>query len=130
MASAANAPVMEHIERRRSERFPSRVTLMVCGQSTRNGPFKEETVTLSINSHGALLALSANVALGQRLLLINRQTWDEIEVRVGRLAALDGQGTQVAVEFTQPAPDFWPIGAPPRKAGNTRQMPREGRDST
>jgi len=115
MASAARAPVIEHIERRRSERIPHRVTLMVCGQSTRNGPFKEETVTLSINSHGALLALSANVALGQRLLLINRQTWDEVEARVSRLAALDGQRTQVAVEFTQPAPDFWPIEAPPKK---------------
>lgn len=130
MASAAKAPVIEHIERRRSERFPSRVTLMVCGQSTGKGPFKEETVTLSINSHGALLALCANVALGQRLLLINCQTWDEVETRVSRLAALDPQRTQVAVEFTQPAPDFWP-GAPPKKAGmlNTRQMPREGRDS-
>ena len=131
MASAAKALVRQHIERRRSERVPLRVTLMVCGQSTGKGPFKEETVTLSINSHGALLALSANVALGQRLLLINRQTWDEVEARVSRLAALDGQGTQVAVEFTQPAPDFWPIGAPPKKAGmlNTRQTSPDGRNS-
>jgi hypothetical protein len=116
MASPAKALARQYIERRRSERFPSRVTLMVCAQSTGNGPFKEETVTQSINSHGALLALSANVALGQRLLLINRQTWDEVEARVSRLAVLDGQRTQVAVEFTQPAPDFWPIGAPPKRA--------------
>jgi hypothetical protein len=86
MASAAKGPVIEHIERCRSERFPFRVTLMVCGQSTGKGPFKEETVTRSINSHGALLALSANIALGQRLLLIHRQTWDEVEARVSWLA--------------------------------------------
>lgn len=116
MASAAKAPVIEHIERRRSERIPYRVTLMVCGQSTRKGPFKEETVTPSINSHGALLALSANVALGQKVLLMNPQTWNEIEARVSRLAAPHGQSTEVAVEFTQPAPQFWPIGAPPRRA--------------
>ena len=116
MAIAAKAPVREHIERRRSQRFPDRVMLMVCGRSAEKGPFKEETVTLSINSHGALLALSANVALGQRLLLINRRSWDEVEARVSRLAALDGQRTHVAVEFTQPAPDFWPIGAPPKRA--------------
>jgi hypothetical protein len=115
MASAAKAVARQHVERRRSERFPSRVTLMVCGQSTGKGPFKEETVTRSINSHGALLTLSANVALGQRMLLINRQTWNEVEARVSRLAALDGQGTQVAVEFATPAPDFWPIGAPPKR---------------
>lgn len=120
MASAAKAPITTHIERRRSERFPFRVTLMVCGQSTGKGPFREETVTLSINSHGALLGLAANVALGQKLLLMNPQTWNEIEVRVSRLAKLDVQGTEVAVEFTQPAPQFWPNGAPPRKASTLR----------
>jgi len=105
MASAAKALV----ERRRSERFPMRVTLLVCGRSEK-GSFKEETVTLSINSHGALMALSANVALGQRLLLMNPQTWDEVEARVSRLAALHDQRTEVAVEFAQPAPQFWAIG--------------------
>jgi PilZ domain-containing protein len=120
MASAAKALARQHIERRRSERVPLRMTLMVCGQSTGKGPFKEETVTMSINSHGALLTLSANVALGQRLLLINRQTWNEVEARVSRLAALDGQGTQVGVEFTQLAPDFWPIGALPKRICQTK----------
>lgn len=106
MASAAKAPVIEHIERRRSERLRLRVTLWVCGYSTGKGSFKEETDTLSINSHGALLTLSANVVLGQTLLLMNLQTWDEVEARVSRFAALDGQRTQVAVEFAHPAPQF------------------------
>ena len=115
MASAARAPI-EHIERRRSERFPFRVTLIVCGQSTERGPFREETVALSINSHGALLALSADVALGQKVVLMNPQTWNETEARVSRLAALHDQWTAVAVEFTQPASQFWPIGYPPKKS--------------
>jgi len=110
MASAAKALVREHFERRRSERVPLRVTVWVCGRSPGKGSFKEETVTLSINSHGALMALSANVALGQRLLLMNPQTWDEVEARVSRLAALYDQRTEVAVEFAQPAPQFWAIG--------------------
>ena len=114
MASAAKALASQHIERRRSERFPSRVTLMVCGQSIRHGPFKEEAVTRSINSHGALLALSSAVALGQKLLLMNPTTWNEVEARVSRLAALDGKGAEVAVEFAQPTPDFWPTGAAPK----------------
>ena len=110
MASAAKALAVEHIERRRSERFPLRVTVMVRGQSTERGPFREETETLSINSHGALLALSADVALGQKVVLMNPQTWNETEARVSRLAALHSQWTEVAVEFTQPATQFWPIG--------------------
>jgi PilZ domain len=109
MASAAKALVRDHIERRRSERLPLRVTVWVCGRSEK-GSFREETVTLSINSHGALMALSANVALGQRLLLMNPQTWDEVEARVSRLAALHDQRTELAVEFAQPAPQFWATG--------------------
>jgi hypothetical protein len=114
MASAARAPI-EHIERRRSERFAFRVTLIVCGQSAERGPFREETVALSINSHGALLALSADVALGQKVVLMNPQTRKETEARVSRLAALHDQWTAVAVEFTQPTTQFWPIGAPPKR---------------
>src|ERR1700745_566170 len=108
MASAAKALARQHIERRRSERLRLRVPLMVCGQSG-SSPFKEETVTISINSHGALLALSTNVALGQKLLLMNPHTWNEVEARVSRLTALEGKWTEVAVEFAQPAPQFWPI---------------------
>jgi hypothetical protein len=124
MASAAKALVKDYIERRRSERFPMRVTLWVCGRSPEKGTFKEETVTLSINSHGALMALSANVAIGQRLLLMNPQTWDEVEVRVSRLAALHDQRTQVAVEFAQPAPQFWATGASPIRTYSNRDTVR------
>jgi len=116
MASAAKAPILEHIERRRSERLPLRVTVVVCGRSPGQGSFKEETLTLSINAHGALLALSASVGIGQKVLLMNPQTWDEIEARVSRLAALQDQRTQVAVEFAQPAPQFWASGALPKRA--------------
>ena len=91
MASAARAP-LEHIERRRSERFAFRVALMVCGQSIERA-VREETVALSINSHGALPALSADVALGQKVVLMNPQTGNETEARVSRLAALHDQWT-------------------------------------
>ena len=120
MASAAKALAVEHIERRRSERFPLCVTVMVCGQSTERGPFRKETVILSLNSHGALLALSSDVALGQKVVLMNPQTWNETEARVSRLAALHSQWTEVAVEFTQPATQFWPIGALPRRVSPYR----------
>ncbi len=120
MASAAKATVSEHIERRRSERLPLRVTLWVCGRSPGKGSFKEETVTLSINSHGALMALSANVTIGQRLLLMNPQTWDEVEARVSRLAALYDERTQVAVEFAHSAPQFWASGRKRHELSPTR----------
>lgn len=115
MASAAKALAVEHVERRRSERMPSRVRLVVCGYSA-GKRFEEETFTISENAHGALLALRTNVSLGLRLVLSNPQNWDEREARVSRLGMLDGQRTQVAIEFVHPAPEFWPAGAPPKKA--------------
>jgi hypothetical protein len=60
--------------------------------------------------------LSADVALGQKVVLMNPQTWNETEARVSRLPALHDQWTAVAVEFTQPDTQFWPIGYPPKKS--------------
>jgi hypothetical protein len=115
MASAAKALAVEHLERRRSERMPSRVRLVVYGYSA-GERFEEETFTISENAHGALLALRTKVSLGQRLVLSNPRNWDEREARVSRSGMLDGQRTEVAIEFAHPAPEFWPAGAPPKKA--------------
>jgi hypothetical protein len=99
-------------ERRRSERRQYRVRLVISGYARKERFFQEETFTISVNAHGALLTLTTNVALGQRLLLANADNWDEREVCVSRLARLHGQWSEVAVEFSKPAPDFWPVSDP------------------
>jgi hypothetical protein len=116
MASQATARALDHAERRRSPRLPVDVTLIVCGESADEQHFQEQVSTLSINAHGALVALSAHVTLGQRLLLMNPQTWNERAGRVARLGPLHAGRTQVGIEFTAPSPEFWPLGAPPKKA--------------
>jgi hypothetical protein len=97
-----------HIERRRSERLPFRETVFVCGQS-HGRSFKEETLTLSISAHGALVDLSASLSRGQKLLLMNPQTWDEREAHVARVGNVRNGRTEVALKFTKPAPEFWPL---------------------
>jgi hypothetical protein len=89
MPSQATARALDLAERRRSSRLPVKVTLVVCGQSPEKQHFQEETSTLSINAHGALVALATEVTLGQRLLLLNPQTWNERAGRVTRLGALE-----------------------------------------
>jgi hypothetical protein len=116
MASQATARAVERVERRRSPRLPNNVTFVAFGESTKKQLFQEEAFTLSINAHGALIALTTQVALGQKLLLINPKTWNKRESRVIRLGALQGEWTQVAIEFAEPTPEFWPIGAPPKTA--------------
>jgi hypothetical protein len=76
MASQAAARAREHVERRRSPRLRSNVTFLVFGESTEKQLFQEEVLTLSISAHGALIALTTQVGLGQKLLLVNPNTWN------------------------------------------------------
>lgn len=98
---------------RRSQRLLLDVPLVVRGESIEKQPFQEETFTIVVSAHGALVVLAAKVALGQRLLLMNPNTWDQQEGRVAYLGSPYGGLTQVGIEFTRPSPEFWPISSPP-----------------
>jgi hypothetical protein len=95
-------------ERRRSPRRLLDVPLIVLGESAEKQPFREETFTISVSAHGALVLLATRVALGQRVVLIKPGTQQEQEGRVSRLGSPYGGLAQVAVEFSQPVPEFWP----------------------
>jgi PilZ domain len=95
-------------ERRRSPRRLLDVPLIVRGESAENQPFREETFTISVSAHGALVLLATKVSLGQTLILVKPETRQEQEGRVSRLGSLHGGLAQVAVEFSQPVPEFWP----------------------
>ncbi len=96
-------------ERRRTQRVLLNVPIMVRGQSKDNRPFEEETHTLLVSAHEAMVLLHADVSLGQRLVLLNLNTKREREGHVIYRGMTYAGATQVAVEFTQPASDFWPI---------------------
>jgi hypothetical protein len=103
-------------ERRHGKRVELSVPLYVYGHGYRQEPFHEETTSLVVNSHGALLKLSAKVKAGQELLLTNRATQLEQSCRVVHLLRKQKKYIEVAVAFTEPAPAFWAIpqdSAPP-----------------
>lgn len=89
------------------------VPLVICGESEDKRAFQEETFTLMVNAHGALLLLATGVALGQRLLLVNPKNWDEREARVAYLGPRYVGLAKVGIEFTRPAPEFWSVSSPP-----------------
>jgi PilZ domain len=100
--------------RRRSQRVILSLRVIV---RTDDGPkatsFEEETHTLIVNAHGALIALKAKVAKGQKLRLTNRATKAEQSCRVASLGPMSEGKAQVGVEFLKPCPDFWQISFPP-----------------
>jgi hypothetical protein len=101
-------PPAAQLERRRSPRRLLDVPLIVRGETAENKPFREETFTISVSAHGALVLLASRVALGQTVILVKPETRQEQEGRVSRLGAPYGGLAQVAVEFAQPVPEFWP----------------------
>ena len=99
--------------RRRSQRVFVQMKIVVRGQNVENQHFREETQTLAVSAHGALLLLGTPVRNGQTLLLTNAGTHEDQECRVVFLGPAQGGKTQVGVEFTQTAPNFWHIAFPP-----------------
>ena len=106
-------PTTSNSASRRSQRLLRGLPLVVCGESPKRKPFREEALTVAFNAHGALLILYAKVELGQKLLLMNPTTWDEQEACVMYSTPSSGGLTHVGVEFMRPAPQFWPVNDPP-----------------
>ena len=98
--------------RRRSQRVILSVPVTVSGDAAK-GKFTENTKTLVVNAHGALITLAAKVSQGQQLEL---KSVTNPEMQVCKVVyigpSVQGQ-TQVGVEFTMPAPHFWHVAFPP-----------------
>jgi PilZ domain len=102
--------------RRRSQRVLMKIPVRVAGQAGAGLAFEEETHTLSISGHGALLVVAAAVPVyrGQRFTLLNVQTKAALECIVVHVDRFPGEQTQVGVEFMLPNPSFWRVAFPPK----------------
>lgn len=91
-----------------------KIPVRVSGQNRLGSPFEEETQTLAISAHGALMSVSTQVRKGQRLALTNLQTKAALECVVAHMKKNLGDAPhQVGVEFTLPNPTFWHVAFPP-----------------
>jgi len=91
-------------ERRRSPRTSMCVDLIVCAAG---GAWQERTCALSLNDQGVLVALGSNAEAGQTVLVQDPESLVEREGRVVSVGRGYGRRREVAIEFTEPAPDFW-----------------------
>lgn len=97
--------------RRRSQRVLLSIPITVSGDSPQ-GAFREQTRTLVINAHGALITLAAKVSHGQKLRLTNQAHSEERSCHVSYIGPTAEGQTQVGIEFSEPTPDFWHIAFP------------------
>jgi hypothetical protein len=99
--------------RRRSMRVLLSVPITVKGQTTANQEFDEETRTLVVNAHGALISLAARVAAAQEITVANKATQSTRECRVVYVGSEQAGKSQMGIEFVKPSPSFWQIDFPP-----------------
>ena len=100
--------------RRRSQRVLMTIPVRVSGKTGAGSPFEEETQTLAISAHGALILVSTQVYRGQRLTLSNVQTKGALECVVAHIDRHQSDHPQVGVEFMLPNPIFWHVAFPPK----------------
>jgi hypothetical protein len=106
------------VSKRRSQRLLLQVAVIVRSEGD-SGSFKEETHTLVVNAHGALVALATAVENTQTLFVKNKITGEEMACRIAYLGSPSEGKSQVGLEFLQPAPTFWHITFPPEDWGAT-----------
>jgi hypothetical protein len=101
------------ITRRRSQRLFLQVRVVVQGILPTGTPFTEETHTIVVNAHGALVEMETPLEPGQIVTLRNVRTNEQIECATKLVKPVDPQKFSTAFEFKVPGPDFWRISFPP-----------------
>jgi hypothetical protein len=98
--------------RRRSQRVIVSIPVKITGKIVA-GDFSEDTETLAINAHGALITLAARVAQGQEIEIKSRTHAEKLRCRVVFVGPSAQGKTQFGIEFTEPSPHFWHVAFPP-----------------
>jgi len=99
--------------RRRSQRVLMQVSVRVRGSDTQEKVFEEETATLAINAHGALILMQARLTSGGKVMMQHNITKQEQECVVVFLGPVRAGKAEIGLEFTEACPSFWRVAFPP-----------------
>ena len=112
MGNSPNAPTQAG-PRRRSQRVLMQVAVRIRGENAEGAPFEEETSTLAINAHGALILLQARITSGSTVHMQHNGTKQEQECQVVFLGPVRSGKAEIGLEFAAPSPSFWRVAFPP-----------------
>lgn len=99
--------------RRRSQRVLMQIAVRVRGKDSQGRDFDEETETLAINAHGALILVNSRVTSGSKIMMQHKRTQEEQECHVVFLGPVRGGKAEIGLEFSEPRPTFWRVAFPP-----------------
>ncbi|HET6929414.1 MAG TPA: hypothetical protein VFI45_03775 [Candidatus Acidoferrum sp.] len=89
------------------------VPVRLCGTDAQGRKFEEDTATLAINAHGALVLMQARVISGGKVQLQHNLTKEEQECHVAFLGPVRSGKCEVGLEFSDARPSFWRVAFPP-----------------
>lgn len=89
------------------------VPVVACGELSDGKKFEEETRTLLVNAHGALIALTTPLKPNHQITLSHKISKEEQLCKVVYLGNVQGAKRQIGIEFVNPSPQFWRIDFPP-----------------
>jgi hypothetical protein len=98
---------------RRSQRVCLSVPVIIVKAEPGKPAVSEETRTLIVSAHGALVLLGMTAKLGDALTLRHRKTQEELTCRVVNFGTEQSGKRETGVEFDEPNPRFWRIAFPP-----------------
>lgn len=99
--------------RRRSQRVLMQVAVRIRGTDAQGKAVEEETETLAINAHGALVLLESRLTSGSKVQLQHKKTQEEHECHVAFLGPVRSGKAEIGLEFSSPHPTFWRVAFPP-----------------
>jgi len=89
------------------------VAVRIRGTDAQGQNFEENTETLAINAHGALVLLSARLTSGSKVHMKHNKTEEEQECHVAFLGPVRSGRAEIGLEFSAPRPTFWRVAFPP-----------------
>jgi hypothetical protein len=113
MGQAPNSS-MNPVARRRSQRVLMQVAVRIRGEDVQGKSIEEETETLAINAHGALVLMKARLTSGSKVFLQHKRTQEEQECHVAFLGPVRAGKAEIGLEFASPRPGFWRVAFPPQ----------------
>jgi hypothetical protein len=98
---------------RRSQRIILSVPVVISGKHANGVPFSEDTTTMVVNAHGALILLREPVIVGEVLRVTHVGTGEQLDCTVKDIDPGQDGKPEIGIEFAHPNPRFWRVSFPP-----------------
>ena len=98
---------------RRSQRIMLKTPVVILTRGDDNKLIWEETQTVTVNAHGAMVVSRLKLEVGQIVTLRNSKTEAEVSCRVVYISPHQTNNRKIGLEFVEPRPQFWHVSFPP-----------------